>query len=180
MTVEFEMDADKVFTAFSGMTAAVRIAYTVEYAVYVEFPTSYSGTQPPFQPIFEWVQRKWADLGGGIKDAGLSDGIQPGSEQHQKAVAWVVVKAIAKNGTEGVFFGKRSVAKGRQKAGAIARQYQRSDDPDAGRKIIEDIGDLMFEESQRIVSQEATDTGNLLQSGQIEFFTDPDEVSSEA
>jgi hypothetical protein len=42
--------------------------------------------------------------------------------------------------------------------------------------VLGEIGNLGFAESQRIISDEATDTGNLLQSGSIEWYDDPEDI----
>lgn len=152
------------------MEAAGVVTYTAEYAKYVEFPTSYSGTQPPFQPLYEWVQRKWPDLSDGLKDAGLP---APNQEAQERNVAWVVVKAIAENGTEGVYFGRRGLDAAKQAAPSIAQQYEGSSDPQAPEKIVAEVAEVGFNKGQAIISQEATDTGNLLQSGSIELVDDP-------
>lgn len=154
------------------MEAGALINYTALYAQYVEFPTSYAGTQPPFTPIFKWVQRKWGDLDGGLKDAG-----KPASnvEQQQRNVAWIVVKAIAAHGTKAVYFGTRGMEFAQQHAPRIAQQYENSNDPDAPRKIVGEVANTGFTKSQEIISQEATDTGNLLQSGSV-AVVDPSEL----
>lgn len=152
------------------MEGAAVVTYTAEYAPHVEFPTSYAGSQPPFQPLYEWVQRKWPDLSGGLKDAGLP---APNQEQQQRNVAWVVVKSIAANGTDGVYFGRRGLDAAKQAAPSIAQQYEGSNDPQAAEKIVAEVGEVGFNKGQAIISQEATDTGNLLQSGSIELVDDP-------
>lgn len=51
---------------------------------------------------------------------------------------------------------------------AIEAPYRDSGDPDAAFKILRDFLDYAFGESQDIVAEEATDTGNLLQSGFVD------------
>lgn len=155
---------------FAQTEAAALVNYSVEYAKYVEFPTSYAGTQPPFDPIYEWVQRKWSTLSGGLKQ-----GAQ-GQPLTQRQVAWKVVNIIAEHGTEGVYFGRRGLDAAKQAAPSIAAQYEGSNDPNAGKKIVQEIATTGFNKGQAIISQEATDTGNLLQSGSIEIVDDPDDL----
>lgn len=159
----------------SEMDSGAVVTYTAEYAQYVEFPTAYAGTQPPFDPIHEWVDRKWGDLSQGLKEAGLPAANR--AEQKQN-VAWVVVKAIAANGTEGVFFGQRGLDAAKAAAPAIARQYEGSSDPNAPEKIVTEVVEVGFNKSQAIIAQEASDTGNLLQSGSIAIVDDPRQLAS--
>lgn len=152
---------------------AALVNYSTEYAKYVEFPTSYAGTQPPFQPLYEWVQRKWPDLSAGLKEAGLPASTR---EQQQRNVAWIVVKAIARNGTRGVYFGRRGLDTAAKAAPAIAAQYEGSGDPNAPEKIVQEVATVGFNRGQAIIADEASDTGNLLQSGSIEILDDPSEL----
>lgn len=152
------------------------VTYTTDYAHHVEFDSFWGASPPPFDKLRAWVHRKWPDLDAGLKDAGLSSGIKPGSERHKDAVAWVVVKSIQKTGITGVFYGRRSLDHGRSRAGAVASKYEGTDDPRASFKIVEDILDLMFAKSQEIVAEEASDTGNLLQSGLVEIADQIDEL----
>jgi len=165
-TVSFNIEGDKVQEIFEGLEARGRIAYTTDYAVYVEKSTAYA-SPPPFDKLRAWVDRKWTDLDAGLKDVALDDGMTPGGSRHKDAVAWVVVNAIEENGIEGVFFAGRSLEKGIAAADTIAGAYEGTDDPKAALHIVEDITDFMFGESQEIIASEATDTGNLLQSGQV-------------
>ena len=157
---------------FQEMETAAVVTYTASYAKYVEFPTSYTGTQPPFQPIFEWVQRKWPTLSQGLKTG------SQGQPLTQRQVAWKVVNIIAENGTEGVYFGRRGLDTAKQAAPSIAAQYEGSGDPQAPEKIVAEVAETGFNKSQAIISQEATDTGNLLQSGSIEVGLDPGDLPS--
>ena len=175
-TVSFNVESKVVEDILGEFEARGRIAYTADYAVYVEKDTAWVGTQPPFDPLRRWVGRKWPDLDQGLKDAGLSDGITPNSDKHKDSVAWIVVKAISANGIEGVFFAGRALEHGINKAEAVARQYEGSDDPDAAKRIITDITDLMFGKSQDIIAAEASDTGTLLQSGQVTIESGEDSV----
>jgi hypothetical protein len=153
-------------TLLDGMEGAVQINYGVEYAMYVEFPTSYT-TGPPYSVIREWVDRKWNDLSGGIKtDA-------DGEPQSKDTVAWKIRNAINENGQRGVHFGGRSLNRMERNADAVMAQYAGSGDPEAPQKALAALANGGFAMSQRIISQEATDTGSLLQSGSIAFFEDP-------
>lgn len=149
-----------------GMEGAVLINYSVEYAMYVEFPTSYS-SGPPFGVIRAWVDRKWNDLSSGIK---TDDDGEPRSKD---SVAWMIRNAINENGQRGVHFGGRSFNRMERNAPTIMARYAGSGDPDAPKKALVELANGGFAMSQRIISQEATDTGNLLQSGSIGFFEDP-------
>lgn len=148
------------------MEGAAMINYSTNYAVYVEFPTSYTSSPPPFQPIYEWVQRKWGDLDAGLKEEGGD----------QEGVARLVQWSIFKNGTDGVYFAHRALEKGESKAPSVLAQFEGSGDPKANEKALAEIANGMFRESQRIVREEATDTGNLLQSGSIEWFESADDL----
>ena len=100
VTIEFE--PDKIDQLFENLQVVAKVGYTADYAGYVEFPTSYAGTSPPFEPLFEWVDRKWNDLDSGLKDIPLEgdSGPRPGSREHKEQVAWIVVMSIADTGTE--------------------------------------------------------------------------------
>lgn len=140
--------------------------YTTDYAEWVNYPTQYTGSPPPFKPLRKWTHRKWNDLDGGLKEAAYREGMTV--EEHKDAVANMVRFAIAENGTEGVFFMERAIERAKANADAIANQYENSEDPDAGYRILVDFLDFGFGQSQDIVADEATDTGNLLQSGYVD------------
>jgi hypothetical protein len=161
-------------TILADMEGAALINYSVEYAVYVEFPTAYSSSPPPFQPIYEWVQRKWADLSTGIKTD--DDGNELSKEDVAKRIQW----SIFKNGTDGVYFATRALEQGEEKAPAVLDSFEGSGDPRANEKALAEIANEMFRYSQRIVRDEATDTGNLLQSGSIEWFDSADDLPDAA
>jgi hypothetical protein len=95
-------------------------------------------------------------------------------------VTWVVINSIKETGIAGVFYGRRSLDYGRSRASAVAGKYEGTDDPRASFKIVEDILDLMFARSQEIVAEEASDTGNLLQSGLVELANQIDELPTVA
>lgn len=146
------------------MSGGALINYSTEYAMYVEFPTSYS-SPPPYDKIRDWVDRKWPDLSQGLKaeGGGTKDGVA-------KLVQW----SIYHNGTRGVHFGGRSLNRGKQNAPTVLASYAGSGDTDANQQALAEVANGMFKMSQRIISQEATDTGNLLESGSIEWFEDAD------
>lgn len=152
------------------------VTYTTDYAHHIEFDSFWGASPPPFEPLRAWVHRKWPDLDAGLKEAGLSPGIQPGSERHKDGVTWVVINSIKSTGIAGVFYGRRSLDYGRSRAEAVAGKYEGTDDPRASFKIVEDILDLMFARSQEIIAEEASDTGNLLQSGLVELANQIDEL----
>lgn len=170
-TVHFDFDDDLIDELFDQLDVVAIIEYTADYAAFVNFPTAYTGTQPPFEPLFEWVQRKWNDLDDGLKDVPLFDedgnrtAIEEGSIEHKRAVAWVVVISIASDGTDGVFFMERSFEAAKQAGEQFLDQYEDTDDIEAARKVITDTVDFAFTTSQDIIAQEASDRGNLLQSG---------------
>lgn len=146
----------------------VLINYSTEYATYVEFDTAYS-SGPPLEPILKWVDRKWPDLSSGLKDAG--DG-------NKERVAWIVRNAINENGIEGVHFGARALNKMESRASAVAGKVEGTgmSGSEVQETVLGEIGNLGFAESQKIISEEASDTGNLLQSGSIEWYDDPEDI----
>ena len=165
VTVEF--DTSKLDQLFENLEVVAKVGYTAEYAGYVEFPTSYAGTQPPFGPLREWVGRKWNDLDDALKQVPLEGDpdFESNSLEHKDAVAWVVVFSIADTGTDGVFMLRRGFEAAKQAAGQFAEAYEGTNDIDAARKIFEDTFDFAFQTSQDIIADEASDEGNLLQSG---------------
>ncbi|AGM11208.1 hypothetical protein M197_gp43 [Haloarcula hispanica tailed virus 2] len=161
------------------MEGAAMINYSTNYAVYVEFPTSYTSSPPPFQPIYDWVDRKWGDLDAGLKSSVIPKGSSAdamSTEEQQRRVAAKIQWAIFHNGTDGVYFAHRALEKGESKAPSVLAQFEGSGDPKANEKALAEIVNGMFRESQRIVREEATDTGNLLQSGSIEWFESADDL----
>lgn len=174
--VTVDIDEDKIGELYELMDVDAVVGYGADYAAYVEFPTEYAGTSPPFEPLFEWVQRKWEDLDSGLKAAGeeQADTI----EGAQRAVAWIVVTSIAESGTDGVFFLNRGFEAAKQAGEQFLEAYEDTDDPDAARKAITRTVDFAFETSQEIVADEASDRGTLLQSGFVVVEQDGTEVSS--
>lgn len=150
--------------------AAALVNYSAAYAQYVEFPTSYTGPKPPLQPLQDWVSRKWSDLSQALKTG------EQGQPLTERQVAFKVQAIIYQNGTDGVYFGRRGLDAAKQAAPTIAAQYEGSGQPRAGEKIVAEVANTGFNKSQAIISDEATDTGNLLQSGSIELYDSPEDL----
>ena len=153
----------KLDTLFENLNVVMVVGYGADYAPYVEFPTEYTGTSPPFDPIHEWVQRKWNDLDDGLKEAASGDTVA----ERQKQVAWIVQAAIAENGTDGVYFLSRSFEAAKQASEQFLEQYEGSDDIEAAPKAFMETAEFAFEKSQNIVAQEASDEGTLMKSGYV-------------
>lgn len=176
----------------SSLEAGGVVTYTTDYAHHVEFLSTWDTTPPPFRPIRDWVGRKWPDLSAGLKeyalypldaqgnpDTSASPKFTPNSDDHMDAVAHIVRMSIFNKGQPGVHYGGRALNRGRDAAPAFAQQYANSNDPRASEKVVEDVLDYMFAESQRIIAQEASDTGNLLQSGMVSLLHAPHQASGE-
>jgi len=169
MPVEYteEADLDDIFEGQMDWQGTIR--YDAEYALYVEYDTAYAGTKPPFEPIHKWVQRNWSEIHPAILSMTENKEKSITPAEHQKRVAWFIVEQIAESGIDGVHFGKRALQFGKNNANQIVGKYAGSDDPDAPRKIAEDLTELMFERSQDIIEEEANDTGTLKESGSWEI-----------
>jgi hypothetical protein len=149
--------------------------YTAEHAKWVNWDTTYS-SPPPFDPIFEWVERKWNDLDEGLKLAALDEDTSTAQErasqitrdEWKREVTFLIMFAIESSGIEGIHFMERSGKRARDDADAIAQVYEDTDDPDAAFKIVRDWVDFAFGISQDIIADEATDRGTLLQSGYVD------------
>jgi len=163
--VTVDIDESKLDELFEKLDVVATVGYGAEYAAWIEFPTSYTGTQPPFEPLHDWVKRKWGDLDPGLKAAGQEDADT--KAEAQRAVAWIVVASIAESGTDGVYFLNRGFKAAQDAGEQFLEAFEGSDDPDAARKAITRTVDFAFEQSQEIVADEATDRGTLLQSGFI-------------
>lgn len=172
VTVEF--DHGKLDDLFAALDVTAVVGYGADYAAYVEYPTEYTGTQPPFEPLYEWVDRKWADLDPGLKEAGERNA--DSVDEAKRNVAWIVVSAIAENGTDGVFFLNRGFEAAKQAGEQFLESYEGTNDIQAGRKALVDTVDFAFETSQDIVADEASDRGQLLQSGFVIVEQDGSEV----
>jgi hypothetical protein len=162
-TVNATFRHGKIDELFENLNVVMVVGYTADYAPYVEFPTSYTGTAPPFDPIHEWVSRKWNDLDSGLRD--LADGDTLAERKRQ--VAWIVQAAIAENGTDGVFFLSRSFEAAKQASEQFLAQFEGSDDIEAAPKAFMETAEFAFETSQNIIAQEASDTGTLAKSGYV-------------
>jgi len=191
--VEYETHQDPIDVIEETENAGGRVEYPAEYAAYVNYPTTYKGdSQPPFDPIHEWVQRKWGDISDGLKDAALENVEDPSTvtvKKHKRKVAWVVVRTIGDDGTEGLYFAERSLKFGKDKAQAVANKYENSNDPLAPYKAVVDLTDLTFQHSQDIISGDrqvdtnkeessAFDEGFLKRSGTREYTQDGDVSTS--
>jgi len=159
LTAEFRHG--RLDVLFDNLEVRFVVGYTADYAPYVEFPTSYTGSSPPFEPLYEWVKRKWADLDSGLKDLATGDTIA----ERQKEVAWIVQGAIAENGTDGVYFMGRSFEAAKQASEQFLAAYEGSNNPEAPKLAFIQTGEFAFQKSQEIVAEEAYDTGNLQKSG---------------
>lgn len=153
----------KLDALFENLNVVMVIGYTADYAPYVEFPTSYAGSSPPFAPLYEWVKRKWNDLDGGLKDLATGDTVT----ERQKQVAWIVQASISENGTDGVYFMGRSFEAAKQASRQFLEAYEGTDDIEAAPKAFKDTAEFAFETSQNIIAEEAYDEGNLLKSGYV-------------
>lgn len=181
--VEYNVRQDPVDIIEQTENAVGKVEYPAEYASYVNYPTEYAGdSKPPFEPIYEWVQRKWNDLSQGLKDAALENVEDKGSvsvEEHKRKVAWVVVRVMGDKGTDGLYFAERSLKFGKDNAEKVAEKYENSNDPLAPYKAVVDITDLTFQHSQDIISgdtgdESAFDEGFLKRSGTREYTQDGD------
>jgi len=164
--IETTRNLDALDEISEGFDVEGSFGYTADHAPYVNWETTYAGTAPPFKPIYEWVDRKWNDLDGGLKDAAFREGMA--KEEHKRAVAFVVQKAIAENGTKAIRFMERSMERAKGSVSQIEGPYVGSEDLAAPFKIVRDFLDFAFGQSQDIVADEATDTGKLLQSGFVD------------
>lgn len=174
--VTVDIDESKIGELFDLLDVTAIVGYGADYAAYIEFPTEYTGTQPPFEPLFEWVKRKWNDLDAGLKAAGEENADT--TQEAKRSVAWIVVTSIAESGTDGVYFLNRGFEAAKQAGGQFLEQYEGTNDKDAARKAIARTCDFAFEKSQEIVADEATDRGTLLQSGFVVVEQDGAEVHS--
>lgn len=177
--VEFRLHEAEIEEVIDALEAGGLITYTTDYAHHIEFDSFWGSSPPPYPKLRRWVHRKWPDLDEGLLQEAMTydeegNEVFPwGSERHKDAVAWIVVKSIQDNGIHGVFYGRRSLEHGKGNAGTIAQRYAGTDDPRASEKVVEDVLDLMFATSQEIIAEEASDTGNLLQSGLVDLLHAP-------
>lgn len=174
VTVDF--DHGQLERLFDELDVVAVVGYGADYAAYVEFPTEYTGTQPPFDPIYDWVVRKWADLDEGLKESVVPESGNITKTEQQKKVAWKVVGAIADSGTDGVFMLNRGFEAAKKAGREFLKEFEDSDDIEAARKAITRTVDFAFETSQDVVADEASDRGTLLQSGFVIVTRDGEDV----
>jgi hypothetical protein len=175
-TVQVQERDVRIEETIDQMESAALINYTAEYAQYVEFETAYDfeANGWPFPPLRDWVDRKWPDLSSGLKtDA-------QGNDLSVEAVTWKVLHILNEHGSDGVHFGQRGLDAAKQAAPAIEAQFEGSGDPKAGEKIVAEVAEVGFNKGQAVISQEATDTGTLLQSGSIELVDSPADLPAPA
>jgi len=151
----------KLDALFENLNVRMVVGYGADYAPYVEFPTEYTGTSPPLDPILEWVGRKWNDLDDGLKELATADTVA----ERQRQVAFIVQSAIAENGTDGVYFMGRSFEAAKQASTQFLEAYEGTDDIEAAPLAFIDTAEFAFEKSQNIIAQEASDEGTLAKSG---------------
>lgn len=169
MPVNYETEAelDEIFGGLLGWEGIVR--YEAPYALYVEYDTAYAGTQPPFEPIHQWVIRNWSEIHNAIKKIVDNKDKPLSRTDHQERVAWFIVEQISESGIEGIHFGQRALDAAKSHAPAIVAKYAESDDTDAHRKIAEEVTEWMFDQSQKTIENEAKDTEELKKSGSWEI-----------
>lgn len=147
------------------------VGFTADHAPHVEFPTSWDGEKPPFNPIRDWVVREWGNLDAGLKEAARNDGTPVNSDKHVDEVTWLILNSIAANGQDGVFMLRRAVNRVRRRSDSIADRFAGRDDEDVHRDIIQEFLDEIFHEMREIVRDEAHSSSSLYNSA----FTDIDD-----
>lgn len=148
-------ELEKLKTALQTGEGAVQ--FLAPHAIYVEFPTNYDSKKPPLEPLLAWVKINF-------------------SVENPKQVAFQVQEKIFQEGTEGVYFATNTLEEYRQgKAMDIAERYEGSDDPEAPRKIVEEVLNESLEDAEeRIEDADAVSTGYLLGSGVATLGVDAD------
>lgn len=145
------------------------LTYPVDYALYVEVDTSYDGTQPPFEPIRNWVVRN------------VSEGAITASESEYNSIddiAWNIVYYIAENGTEGVYFVTFTKIHIKNNWDKIIGDYD--GETDAPEQIVNDLLDEMLDYSEdKLREEQKIDTGNLIDSGVTIYGILPDEEEAD-
>jgi hypothetical protein len=140
------------------------LTYPTDYALYVEIDTSYDGTQPPFEPIRDWVVRN------------ITEGAITASEAEYNSIddiAWAIVNHIAENGTDGVYFVTFTKTRIALNWDEIIGNYD--GEVDAPEQIVKDLLDEMLEYStDKLEQEEKIDTGNLIDSGVTIYGILPD------
>lgn len=165
MTVEWEINKtlDEVMPD-RGVVGEIR--YTAPYALYIEFETSYTDSNVPFDPIYEWVEREWQDLGPVKEVAKESLGDEYTTEELKRTVTWIIIKNM--DTQEGVHFGKRAIEEGKDKAEMVANIHKERENP--YELMAENLVEIMFEHSQGTIENEANSSGALKDSGEWEVY----------
>lgn len=165
MTVEWEINK-KLDEVMPDRGVVGEITYTAPYALYIEFDTAYTDSNPPFDPIYEWVEREWANLGP-VKDvAKESLGDNPTTDAMKKTVTWIIIKNM--DTQEGVHFGRRAITHGKAKAEMVANIHKERENP--YELMAENLVEIMFEHSQGTIEEEAKSSGELKDSGDWDVY----------
>jgi len=148
-------ELEKLKTALQTGEGAVQ--FLAPHAIYVEFPTSPASKPVPLSPFIAWVKINFA-----------VDDPYP--------IAVSVRDKIAEEGTDGVFFATNTLEEYENgKAMSIAERYEGSDDPEAPRKIVEEVlNESLDDAEERIEDADAVSTGYLLGSGVATLGVDAD------
>lgn len=151
---DFEVDFDKLDEFIEKLRGAGGATfYGAPHAIYVEFDTEYE-SKPPFQPLYEWVQRNINT----DDPVGTTEAIR--TKIHQE-------------GIEGVFFLSRAKASITDVDPYIERDMDFTEAPDT---VIENIcQDLLEKSNQNIEDAGSIDTGEMIKSGAYTLDVDPDE-----
>lgn len=168
LEVNKEWDSKKLDKFIENVEQAQgMLTYQTDYAVFVEIDTSYNGSQPPFEPIRDWVVRN------------ITEGAITASDEEYESIddiAWAIVNHIAKNGTEGVYFVTFTEQHIKNNWADIIGNYD--GDLDAPEKIVRDLLNEMLDYSQKELQEsDKIDTGNLIDSGITIFGVKPDDES---
>lgn len=149
------------------------IKYTAPYALWIEFPTDYTAPEstPPFDPIYEWVEREWSELGPVKEVAKESLGDDYTEEELMETVTWIIIKNMDHQG--GVYFGKQALEHGKEKAELVANIHKERENP--YRLMAENLVELMFEHSQGTIENNAKSSETLKDSGEWEVREMEDE-----
>lgn len=173
MTVEWEINKE-LDEVMPDRGVVGEITYSAPYALYIEFDTTYTGSNIPFTPLHEWVQANWGDIEGGIKEiAEKQRGKNASQDEIVEQVTWIIIGAIKKNGIDGVHFGERAMDHGKQKAEMVANVHAERENP--YELMAENLVEIMFEHSQGTIENEAKSSGELKDSGDWEVY-ESDEV----
>lgn len=165
MTVEWEInkELDEVIPD-KGVVGEIR--YTAPHALYIEFETTYTNSNVPFDPIYEWVNREWSSLGPVIEVAKEGFNGDPSQEELKKTVTWIIIENM--DTQEGVHFGRRAIEHGKEKADMVANIHKERQNP--YKLMAENLVEIMFEHSQGTIEEEAKSTGGLKESGEWDVY----------